>query len=347
MNDLSINDNMNSEGPVYGETDMANILPFSPADRNGPSGGDVSKNVFGLTRNLGQLFGADWDGELDAESAGAAIYVMQELSRCLDYVGHLTSVLNNALSTDKPDVQIRAANVLAKLKGVDVRPLIPVLTHAVSSDDVVCRRIAAETIGHVGPDASQLLTIVLRDSDPMVTHLGLSTVQLMGPEAACTTNALIEILVTEDGPETDEIPQINQRMDACDALRSIGQGASEAIPHLLSVINNRGSSRDDEMWLQIRAAHAHFVISGEIETCFQIALSMLDHESSETGFDETMIDTTFWLKELACDVLAEMGPSAEAAIPRLQRCLVEDPNEVVRRAAQRTLAAILQNGRKI
>lgn len=338
---------MNSEESEYGVTDIGNILPFSPADRNGPSGGDVSKQVFGLTSNLGQLFGSDWNGELDPESASAAVYVMQELSRCLDYIGNVSAELVQALSSKELDVRINAAHVLAKLKGVDVTPLLPVLTQAVSSDDVVCRRIAAETIGHVGPDASQLLAIVLRDPDPMVTHFGLSAVQLMGLNAACSTTALIEILVTEDGPETDEIPQINQRMDACDALRSIGQGASEAIPHLLSVIANTESSRDDEMWLRLRAAHAHFAISGEIEPCLRTAISLLDHISTEKFSVETTFDTTFWLRELACDVIAEIGPTAGTASPRLQRCLVEDPNELVRRSAQKALAVILHNGNEI
>jgi hypothetical protein len=160
---LSINDNMNDEDTEYGVAEIGSLLPFSPTDRNGPSGGDVSKQVFGLTSNLGQLFGSDWDGELDAESASAAVYVMQELSRCLDYIGNVSAELFQALSSKELDVRINAANVLSKLKGVDVRPLLPVLTQAVSSDDVMCRRIVAETIGHVGPDASSLLRGVLRD----------------------------------------------------------------------------------------------------------------------------------------------------------------------------------------
>lgn len=345
---MNTSDNMTDDkASEYGVTDIANVLPFSAADRNGPSGGEVSKNVFGLTSNLGQLFGADWDGELDAESASAAVYVTQELSRCLDYIGNVSAELTKALSSTELNVRVNAANVLAKLKGVDVTPLLAVLTQAVSSDDVVCRRIAAETIGHVGSDASPMLVIVLRDPDQMVRHFSLMAAQRIGPTAASSTSALIEILMTEDGPDCDEIPQINQRMDACDALRTIGPRACEAVPHLLAVIAHTNTRHEDELWLRLRAAHAHFVITRELEPCQGIAISMLDHVSTEKFSEETTFDTTFWLRELSCDVLAEIGSTAVAAVPRLQRCLVEDPNELVRRAAQRAIAAILQNGKKI
>ena len=341
---MSINDNMNNDAMEYGVTDIANIVPFSPTDRTGPSGSDVSKEVFGLTSSLGQLFGADWDGELDNESASTAVHVMQELGRCLDYVGSVSAVLIQALSSKELDVRINAANILAKLKGLDVGSLLPVLTQAVFSDDVTFRRIAAETIGHIGPAVSSLLAGVLIDRDQMVRHFGLMAIQRLGPDAAFSTNALAEILVTENAVDSDEIPQINQRMDACDALRAIGPGASKAIPHLLSVIAKTDSNHDDELWLRLRAARAHFAISGEIEPCRGTAISLLDYISTDSFSEETTFDSTFWLREFACDVLAEIGPRAVAAIPRLRRCLVEDPNDLVHRAAQKALNSILEPG---
>lgn len=348
---MNTNDNMdNEESAEYGVTVIGDILPLSPSDHGGPSGGDISKEVLHLANDLGRIFHADWDGVLGDEAAGTAVDLMQELSRSLDYIRSASDTLTRALSSKELEVRVSAANVLAKLKGIDVSPLVPVLAEAVSSDDVITRRIVAETIGHVGAAASSRLPVVLRDSDRLVRQFGLTSAQRLGPGAASATNALIEIVQNDqEGPETDEIPQIYLRMDACDALRAIGQDASEAIPHLLSVIANTDSSHEDESWLRLRAAQAHFAITSEIEPCLGIAVEMLDHVSEKRFTEDTSedFDLTFWLRSLACDVLAEIGPPARAAITRLERCVVEDPNKLVRRAAQNALFTILQDGNGI
>ena len=338
------------ETSEYGVTDIGDILPLSPADHGGPSGGDISKEVLHLANNLGRIFNADWDGVLDEESAGTAIDLMQELSRSLDYIRSASDTLTRALSSKELEVRLNAANVLAKLKGIDVSPLVPVMDEAASSDDVITRRIGAETIGHVGAAASSRLSVILRDTDQLVRQFGLTSAQRLGPGAASAKNALIEIIrQEEEGPETDEIPQIYLRMDACDALRGIGQGANEAVPHLLFVIANTDSTQEDESWLRLRAAQAHFAITSDIEPCLGIAVEMLDHVSEKRFSEDTSedFDLTFWLRSLACDVLAEIGPPARAAITRLERCVVEDPNELVRRAAQNALSTILQDGNGI
>ena len=154
---MKLHDSSNDEDQSeYGVTDIGNLQPLSPTDQDSSGEDDVSKDVFRLTNYLHQLIRPESDEEPDDD---AAVYLMHQLARCLDYIGKTSDVLNHALSSQNLEVRLAAANVLAKLKGIDASTFLPVLAQAATSPDVNCRRQVADAIGDVGSEAAPLLSV--------------------------------------------------------------------------------------------------------------------------------------------------------------------------------------------
>jgi len=191
---------------------------------------DIAKAVFDTTNELGRLLHDRSIDDLNNQEFATAITIIRSLSQCVDSIGSVSGILSKIIRSKEPAAQIAAANLLSKLKDQDQQPLLSVVSFAATSDEVFCRRLAAETMGILGTEGGSLLSIALRDTDEKVRHFALMAAQRLGPQASPATHALIKILCQEHGPGTDEIPQIYFRMDSCDAFREIGPAARDAIP---------------------------------------------------------------------------------------------------------------------
>lgn len=139
-------------------------------------------------------------------------------------------------------------------------------------------------------------------------------------------------------------PQIYFRMDACDALREIGPAASEAVPQLIKIVDAEHVDEEQAL-LRLRAAHALFVIGGDVDRCVSVALRILEGNYSKPASvpkeeNSAESEMSYWLPCWACDVLAELGRSAKAAIPRLRKVLHEERNEFIRTALQKAILKI-------
>jgi hypothetical protein len=297
---------------------------------------EVAQAVFDTTNELGRLLHDRSIDDLDDNEFATAITIIRSLSQCLDWIDSVSGILSQIISSKEPSARIAAANLLAKLNGEEEQPILSVVFSAATSDDLFCRRLAAEAMGHLGAAGGSMLPIALRDTDEKVRHFGLMAAQRLGPQAIAAVPALISILCQDGGPDTDEIPQLYFRMDSCDSLREVGPAASEAVPHLLSIVAQQFSDEDNR-WLQLRAAHALFAITGDQGKSIEVALAILVDSSRTLVMPE---DLNYWLPCLACDLFAELGPSAKAAIPRLQQVLHEEQNEFIRTSIQRAILKI-------
>jgi len=309
---------------------------YDTAIRNTVPMTEIAKAVFDTTNELGRLLHDRSIDDLNDEEFATAITIIRSLGTCQDWIASTSSILSKIISSKEPTARIAAANLLAKLKNEDEQPLISVVSSAAISDDLFCRRLAAETMGYLEAEGGAMLPIALRDADEKVRHFGLMAVQRLGPQAVPAVHAIVEILCQEHGPDTDEIPQHYFRMDCCDAMRAIGHGAKQAVPHLLSIVAQQFSD-DEHRWLQLRAAHALFAITDNPDKSIEVALATLVDSSRILVMPE---DLNYWLPCLACDLLAELGPSAKAAIPRLRQVLHEERNQHTRTALQKAILKI-------
>lgn len=152
-------------------------------------------------------------------------------------------------------------------------------------------------------------------------------------------NAFEEVVVHDD--DCYSIPPAFVCMAVCDDLRDLGPIAKSAIPQLLTILEMNVKS-DDQHLLQLRAAHAHFAITGESGICLNVALRLLDVVSKEQFSDSSPseYDGWFWLRAWACDILGEMGAAAFTAAERLKLLEDVDGCSKVRESARQAIRTI-------
>jgi hypothetical protein len=126
-----------------------------------------------------------------------------------------------------------------------------------------------------------------------------------------------------------------------DDRRDIGPIAKSAIPQLLTILQ-MDATNEDQRLLQLRAAHAHFEITGEPDICLDVAVKLLDVISKNRFSDNLTsdFDESFWLRAWSCDILSEMRVTALTAVERLKRLSDEDGCTFVRESARNAIEKI-------
>jgi hypothetical protein len=146
----------------------------------------------------------------------------------------------------------------------------------------------------------------------------------------------------ENGDEDSyQIPPAYVCMGICDELRNLGSIAKSSVPQLLTILE-LNATNDDQYLLHLRAAHAHFAITGEPGICLAVALRLVDVVSKNrfSKGSPPSYDELFWLRAWACDILGEMGAMASRAMERLNRLAGEDECTLVRKSARRAIEQI-------
>jgi HEAT repeat protein/outer membrane protein assembly factor BamB len=225
------------------------------------------------------------------------------------------TALIDALSDENRAVRHGALSALAKI-GPAAASAAPKLIELVGDNDPLTRRLAIKSLDAVG-DASQAAVTALTgaaiDTNQNVRYAALSTLAKIGPAAASAAPRLIELLRHND-PET--------RRRAASALGALG-GTSDAIVAALTdaLVDSDRRVRDFAM----TALEQHEKIVSDAVPALLARL-----ESATEGEQ---------IRRQALLTLAEIGPAAASAVPKLiELVVVDDP--VIRRLATGALFAV-------
>jgi HEAT repeat protein/Flp pilus assembly protein protease CpaA len=204
--------------------------------------------------------------------------------------------LCSALEYGSERLRRKAVEALAAIRSqADVA--VPALAKVLRDPDWYVRSGAAAALGAYGAEgraAVPELTQALKDKEGLVQVAAAFALYRIEGRTEPAVPVLLEIL--EDGNERSYAPH-----SAAETLGKIGPPARAAIPPLTAAL------RKDDRRLRIRAAGALWKITGEPDPALSVLIEALQ---DGTSLDET--DTN-----RALDVLEDMGPQAEPAVPAL------------------------------
>ena len=210
-------------------------------------------------------------------------------------------------------------DVIRTLSGMGAKA-VPRVKRGLSNPKL--RGYAAVILGNIGAEAKdavpELVAALDVEDAPEFRREVLFTLAQIGPPSAPAVKKIINILETEDDERIVAA--------ACFALRNIGPAASEAGPALVGVYN------DGTQFQRMVAIWALLKVRPGYESVEKRAIPLLT-EGLSSGRAEVRAE--------AAQALGEIGPNAAAALPELKK-LVDDPDPIVRSAAEAAVKAIEQ-----
>jgi HEAT repeat protein len=243
------------------------------------------------------------------------------------------------LESPSRDVMIAALDALVSL-GPKAKEGVPDLIKVIERDGNPARLAAIEVIGHIGPDAGKaipILTKVLAHEDFHTQYFSVRALAKIGPEskvalpeiqrllqsgvASARKNAATALgdlgpVIGEDGIRAlvaalgDKVFTVREQ--AALALGKLGEHARESLPELRELAQKHSLST------RVAAAHAVWDISRDIDFVLPILIE-------ETEATNHQLD--------ALRALADIGPAAKGAVPRLVPLLRHADAEVQMLAA--------------
>ena len=223
----------------------------------------------------------------------------------------------SALMADK-DPQVRG-NVVDALSTLGVKAL-PKLIKALENDEM--QSLAVAVIHRLGPaakDAVPALILELKDPDPGYRQEVEFALAAIGPEAKAAVPALLEHM-------TDSKEEPKDRYTACYALGKIGPAAAAAVPSL------RENMAGDDKFLKVASVWALLHIQPEDRPLKAFAVPLLIKGLEESERDLVKVEVA--------TALGAIGPTAQAAIPALEKAAKDDDSAAVRTAAADALKRI-------
>lgn len=265
---------------------------------------------------------AAWNNP-DRPPEGVREYVVinLELAGALDPKAVIPTLVQ-ALNDKAAAVRSRAAFALARVRQ-PVPEAVPRLTAMLSDSDKQCHYAAALALGRVATSAEAALPDLRRlqgDDDPYVRGSAALALWRFRGDSDSTIRTFLEILKTENG-----------RVFAAECLGEMGSAAKTALPALWSFIHAPPGHTGyiDRMLpaVRLRAAEAILKINPPSPEAISAILQAMNDAP--------------WLTSRGIITLGQLGSSAEAAIPTLEKALSET-NENVRRVAAEALSKIAQ-----
>jgi HEAT repeat protein len=171
------------------------------------------------------------------------------------------------------------------------------------------------------------LADALGDEQELVRTAAVSALGHLGPSAVPAIPALVTILRGE-GKDGDD-PWI--RGTAASVLAEIGPDAQEAVPDLLDCL---GGSNDDRTTIRLRLHVARALWRIQTEPRFLLSLAL-----------KSLEDPDWRVRRFAAQLLGDLGPAGQAALPHLRQALHDD-HLAVRRQASSSLDSIVDEGRR-
>ena len=239
-----------------------------------------------------------------------------------DYGQKVAEVLPHleGLLQDEESIRVTAVHAILCIAPERTEELTPILAEALSNEDKTVRQRAAQVLGDTpaaGALAIHALVKALGDDDENVRLIVLNTLNNLGTAAAPAASVLVKILADSD--------DIIERGIAALVLGSIGPTAGEAVPQLLTCLQEPGDSAA-RIYFRLKVAHAMWQISGEAEHL--LTMGSIAVRSPE-----------WWLRWQGAGLLGELGVAGSAAISQLRQ-LVDDEHQLVRRSAAESLGKI-------
>jgi HEAT repeat protein len=228
----------------------------------------------------------------------------------------LVDAFTTLLADKDPEVR---GNVVDALSTLGVKAL-PKLIKALENDDM--QSLAVEVIRRLGPqakDAVPALILELKDPDPAYRQEVEFALAAIGPEAKAAVPALLEHMI-----DSKEEPK--DRYTACYALGKIGPAAAVAVPAL------RQNMAGDDKFLKVASVWALLHIQPEDRPLKALAVPLLAKALEESERDLVKVEVA--------TALGAIGPTAQAAIPTLEKAAKDDDSAAVRTAAADALKKI-------
>ncbi len=195
------------------------------------------------------------------------------------------------------------------------------LREALKSDQAKTRMAAVQSLGMIGEDAKaavpDLVDTALHDQDQLVRIYAVASLGRIGPGAREAVVPLLKLLQTEQDPQI--VATVIQ------TFHELGPTAKPALPVLAAM------AKDPQCLSRFMAAWAICRIAPEARA--EVA-ALVPHLIVQLTTDKQPNSRRF-----AAEVLAEIGPAAQEAIPALSAA-TEDQDRAVRQAAGKALEAI-------
>jgi HEAT repeat protein len=268
-------------------------------------------------------------------------------------VQYAASEIAKALKSQNPRLRMLAAQALVELKAP--RELVaPAMVRALEDADPRVVDRAIDALAALGPQV--IIPRIDRPlSNPKLREVAVRLLIRFGPDAAGAVPALIDALesLPEDGEEARQF-----RRGAHFALAAIGPAAADAVPLLIEALSSedpqvRGSAAYalGKIGPAAEAAVPHLRerlpdLDTKDKIAFVWALLQIvpdDESLAETAVPYLIEGLEFeedLAREEAARSLGRLGPSARAAVTKLQELAENDPSPAVRAAASQALEQI-------
>jgi HEAT repeat protein len=195
------------------------------------------------------------------------------------------------------------------------------LREALKSDQAKTRMAAVQSLGVIGEDAKDavpdLVDIALHDQDVLVRIYAAASLGRIGPGASEAVEPLLKLLQTELDPQI--VATVIQ------TFHELGPTAKPALPVLTAMV------KDPQCLSRFMAAWAMCRIAPEARP--EVA-ALVPHLIVQLTTDKHPNSRRF-----AAELLGEIGPAAQGAIPALSAA-TEDEDGAVRQAAFKAIETI-------
>jgi HEAT repeat protein len=202
------------------------------------------------------------------------------------------------------------------------------LRDALKSDQAKTRMAAAQSLGMIGEDAkaavSDLVDVALHDQDQLVRIYAAASLGRIGPGARDAVEPLLKLLQTEQ--------DLQMVATVIHSFHELGPIAKPALPVLATMAANpECNSRLMAAWAMCRIGPEGRAKAAAFVPQLIVQLTTDKQPNS---------------RRFAAEVLGEIGPTADGAIPALSAA-TEDQDRAVRQAAAKALEAIKRDLAKV
>lgn len=276
-----------------------------------------------------------------AETRDAAAIVLSEAG---PKASPAVPVIIDILNREWPEVRGDLLFVLLAI-GPDAQEAVPVLMKVAGSTDFHARYLTARVLGAIGPPARPavpLLINMLNDQVASVRRRAAEALGNLGPDVAPDAiRPLIHLI--QDGAHA-------VRVEAILAVGKFGELGKAALPRLQQMATAPESSE------RAQAARAIWMLTQDANFVLPILIQSLNDGGLEWEPLEVIaeigpaaqgavphlvraLDKDESVQIFAATALGKIGPGAASAVPAL-RTLLDHPEQEVRDAAQQAIAAI-------
>lgn len=132
-----------------------------------------------------------------------------------------------------PFVETRVQRTIPKDLDFKMKPALPVFLQALESKNELYRQIAAEELGHIGPEAKPAVPSLISaasDPNPDVRRKAVEALGLIDPMDRSAVSALIQALAD---------PDAETRENSLKSLAQSGPAAARSVPDLVAVFHDK------------------------------------------------------------------------------------------------------------